>query len=287
MAGCAGLLVDLGSSENAAKSASCSAVVTCVPRSVVGRTPQLRAPVRHVGLRPGPCRQRNLTVHRLPTSAEWLRWQGFAVGGAAVKREANVVWLARPGDRYRRVVPFMCCGARAGHCPSCQPHSEFVAQVLRLVPPLANVSLGAWQLDSRPNAAHTRPRRPGAGLVRWAGVRSDARGARTGQLTPRPPGPDLRDPRSRPRCGSEECYSLLSLKWVRRGSRIGAPRELPCGDGHRRRPAETPGGIRCRRYGGDGGRSRGVAYRVAEKVPVFGPLMRRGVVGLSERATSG
>lgn len=27
----------------------------------------------------------------------------------------------------------------------------------------------------------------------------------------------------------------------------------------------------------------GVAYRVAEKVPVFGPLMRRGVVGLSER----
>jgi hypothetical protein len=25
------------------------------------------------------------------------------------------------------------------------------------------------------------------------------------------------------------------------------------------------------------------AYRVAEKVPVFGPLMRRGVVGLSER----
>ena len=25
------------------------------------------------------------------------------------------------------------------------------------------------------------------------------------------------------------------------------------------------------------------AYRVAEKVPVFGPLMRRGVAGLSER----
>jgi hypothetical protein len=25
------------------------------------------------------------------------------------------------------------------------------------------------------------------------------------------------------------------------------------------------------------------AYRVAEKVPVFGPLMRRGVIGLSER----
>lgn len=27
----------------------------------------------------------------------------------------------------------------------------------------------------------------------------------------------------------------------------------------------------------------GAAYRVAERVPVFGPLMRRGVTGLSER----
>ncbi len=31
----------------------------------------------------------------------------------------------------------------------------------------------------------------------------------------------------------------------------------------------------------------GAAYRVAEKLPVFGPLMRRGVAGLSERGDRG
>jgi hypothetical protein len=39
------------------------------------------------------------------------------------------------------------------HYPSCQAHSDCVAQVLRLAPPSATQSLRAWQLDSRRDSA--------------------------------------------------------------------------------------------------------------------------------------
>jgi hypothetical protein len=59
------------------------------------------------------------------------------------------------GSRVGRIVRFPPPMRARRHYPTCQARSDNVAQVLRLVPPPANVSLGVWQRESRPDAAGT------------------------------------------------------------------------------------------------------------------------------------